>query len=79
MKKFKDIHTVFSEVVSEVPVDVISEEYCENVYDGLLKAEKDGLLNIYRYPNKPANYSQDGSYVLDKIRFYKNKMNKEFS
>ena len=75
---FKDIHTGFAEVVSEVGVDVINEEYCENVYDGLLQAEKDGLVKIYRYPNKPASLKQDGSDILDKWRRYKNEMHKEF-
>ncbi len=76
---FKDIHTGFEEVVSEVGVDVVNEEYCENVYDGLLKAEKEGLVKIYRYPNKPSGFKQDGSDILDKWRRYKYKMNKEFT
>ncbi len=76
---FKDIHTGFEEVVSEVGVDVLSEEYCENVYEGLLQAEREGLVKIYRYPNKPTGLKQDGSSILDKWRFYKNKLNKEFS
>ncbi|MBE6504099.1 MAG: hypothetical protein E7Z76_07480 [Methanobrevibacter sp.] len=75
---FKNIHTGFEEVVSEVGVDVLNEEYCENVYEGLLEAEKAGLVKIYRYPNKPASFKQDGSDILDKWRFYKNKLNKEF-
>lgn len=75
---FKDIHTGFEEVVSEVGVDVVNEEYCENVFEGLLQAERDGLVKIYRYPNKPASFKQDGSDILDKWRFYKNKLNKEF-
>ena len=76
---FKDIHTGFEEVVSEVGVDVVSEEYCENVYEGLLQAEKEGLVKIYRYPNKPVGFKQGGSDILDKWRRYKYKMNKEFS
>lgn len=76
---FKDIHTGFEEVVSEVGVNVVDEEYCENVYDALLKAEKEGLVKIYRYPNKPSSMKQDGSDILDKWRFYKNRLNKEFS
>ena len=76
---FKDIHTGFEEVVSEVGVDVVNEEYFENVYEGLLQAERDGLIKIYRYPNKPAGFKQDGSDILDKCRHYKYKMNKEFS
>ena len=72
---FKDIHTGFEEVVSEVPVDVLSEEYCENVYEGLLKAEKDGLVKIYRYPEKPERFKKDGSDILNKYRYYKEKLN----
>ena len=72
---FKDIHTGFEEVVSEVGVDVINEEYCENVYEGLLNAEKEGLVKIYRYPNKPSSMKQDGSYILDRYKYYKEKLN----
>ena len=72
---FKDIHTGFE----EVGVDVVNEEYCENVYEGLLQAEKEGLVKIYRYPNKPVGFKQGGSDILDKWRRYKYKMNKEFS
>ena len=78
-KIFKDIHTGFEEVVSEVGVDVVNEEYCENVYEGLLNAEREGLVRIYRYPNKPEGFKQDGSDILDKWRRYKYKMNKEFT
>lgn len=76
---FKDIKTGFREVVSEEPVDVLKEEYCDNVFDGILLAEKEGLVKIYRYPNKPKGFELDGSYILDKWRFYKYKMNKEFT
>ena len=76
---FKDIHTGFEEVVSEVGVDVVNEEYCENVYEGLLNAEREGLVKIYRYPNKPDGFKQDGSDILDKWRRYKYKMSKVFS
>ena len=76
---FKDIHTGFEEVVSEEPVDVIEEEYCENVYEGLLKAEREGLIKIYRYPNKPEGLKKDGTYILDKWRYYRKAFNKEFT
>ena len=75
---FKDIHTGFEEVVSEVGVDVISKEYCENVFEGLLKAEKEGLVKIYRYPNKPEELKTDNSDIIDKWRHYKYDMHKEF-
>ncbi len=76
---FKDIHTRFEEVVSEVGVDVIDEEYFENVYDVLLQAQEAGLLKIYRYPNKPAYLKQDGSDILDKWRSYEKNSNEENS
>lgn len=75
---FKDIHTGFREVVSEVGVDVIDEEYCENVYDGIIKAEQEGLVKLYRYPNKPNGMKKDGSDILDKWRFYRKELNKDF-
>ncbi len=76
---FKDIHTGFEEVVSEVSVDVVNEEYCENVYEELLKAQKEGLIKIYRYPNKPSSFKPDGSDILDKWRRYKYEMGKDFT
>ena len=76
---FKDIHTGFKEVVSEVEVDVLNEEYYENIYDGLLKAVDEGLLKIYRYPTKPHSLKPDGLNIIDKWRYYKNKLNKEFT
>lgn len=78
-KTFKDINTGFEEVVSEVGVDVIKEEYCESVYEGLLEAEQKGLVKIYRYPNKHSSLELDGSYILDKWRFYRKELNKEFT
>lgn len=75
---FIDIQTGFREVVSEEGVDVIDEEYCENVYDGIKRAEAEGLVKIYRYPNKPAGMKQDGTDLLDKLRNQKKTLNKEF-
>lgn len=76
---FKNIHTGFEEVVSDIGVDVINEEYYENVYEELLKAENEGLVKIYRYPNKPRNMKQDGSEILEKWRYYKKILNKDFT
>ena len=75
---FKNINTGFEEVVSDVGVDVINEEYFENVYEGLLLAEQEGLLILYRYPNKPKKMKQEGSDILDKWRYYKNIFNREY-
>lgn len=76
---FKDIHTGFTEVVSEVGVDVINEEECSNVWEGILEAERDGQVMIYRYPNKPDGFKKDGSDILDKWRKYKKILNKDFT
>ena len=77
---FKDIGTGFQgEVASEVGVNVINEDYYENVYNALLEEEKRDNLIIYRYPNKPKGMSKDGSDILDKFRNYKNNLNKEFT
>lgn len=76
---FKDIHTGFEEVVSEVGVDVINEEYYENVFEALLQAEKDGVIKIYRYPNKPVGFPKDGSNILDKWRYYKTTLKMDIS
>ncbi len=66
---FEDKHTGFKEVLSEVGVDVLEEEYCPSVFEGLMNAEKQGLLKIYRYPNKPAAFKPDGSDIIDKWRW----------
>ncbi len=76
---FKHIDTGFNEVVSSVPVRVISEEYYENVYDAIKKLEQEGLLKVYRYPNKPVTMKKDGSDILDKWRHYRDKYHKKFS
>lgn len=41
--------------------------------------EKEGLIKIYRYPNKPIGFKPDGSDILDKWRRYKNIFKKEFT
>ena len=75
---FKDINTGFDEVVSSVGADVISEEYVDNVFEGIKKAQEAGLVTIYRYPNKPEGLKQDGSDILDKWKYYKENLNKDF-
>lgn len=78
-KTFKDIHTGFEEVVSEVGVDVIKEEYYENVFEALLQAERDGKIIIYRYPDKPIVFPKDDSNILDKWRYYKTTLKMDIS
>lgn len=73
---FKNIHTGFAEVVSEVGVNIESEERLENVYDAIKKLEIQGKVKIYEYPNKPKEIPVDDSDLLDEeINFNKNKTN----
>lgn len=67
---FKDIHTGFSEVVSEVGVDVVSEEKYNSVYEAMMQLEKEGLVKIYRYPDRPKIIPQDSSHLIDKLKNY---------
>jgi hypothetical protein len=63
---FKDINTGFAEVVSEVGVDIINEEYIENVYDEIKKLASEGKVELYIYPNKPKEIPSDSSDLIDK-------------
>lgn len=74
---FKDIKTGFSEVVSEVDVEVIGEEYYENVFEKLKEYENQGLLKMYRYPNKPETLKENE--LIDKWRKYRSELNSTFS
>ena len=63
---FKDIHTGFAEVVSEVGVDTNSEERIDNVYDELKKLNKEGKIKLYLYPTKPKEIPFDNSDLIQK-------------
>ena len=63
---FKDINTGFSELVSNVGVDTIREEYIENVYNKIKELEQNGLVKLYTYPNKPKEIPTDNSDLIDK-------------
>lgn len=76
---FVDMHTGFREVLSEEGVSVQSEELCPNVYEAIMQLEHEGLLKIYRYPNKPESFKRDGSDILDKMRHYKYDMGAKFN
>lgn len=65
-KTFKDINTGFSELVSNVGVNTISEEYIENVYNKIKELEQNGLIKLYTYPNKPKEIPTDNSDFIDK-------------
>ena len=71
---FKDIHTGFTEVVSETAVDVVQEEKIPNVYQELERLEKEGLIQIYHYPKRPESIPKDDLDLLERTIEY-TKMN----
>lgn len=47
--------------------------YIENIYDELIKLDKEGLLKLYLYPNRPDYVPIDNSDLIPKVlRWYKN-------
>lgn len=75
-KVFKDLKTGFPEVGSEVSVETLSEEYIDNLYDEIIEMGKRRDIELYLYPNKPKNMSDDDYDIIDKEIFYITKMNK---
>lgn len=71
---FKENQTGWSaEVVSDKDEKVVSSEYIENIYDELIKLDKEGLLKLYLYPNRPDYVPIDNSDLIPKVlRWYKN-------
>lgn len=67
---FKDIHTGFTEVVSETAVDVVQEEKIPNVYQELERLEKEGLIQIYHYPKRPESIPKDDLDLLERTIEY---------
>lgn len=63
---FKNINTGFAEVVSEVGVDIKTEEKIESVYEKIKELEKLGVVKLYNYPNKPNEIPFDNSDLIDK-------------
>lgn len=63
---FKDIHTGFSEFVSDVSVNIESEEKIENVYEKLKELDKSGIIKLYHYPNRPKEIPMDDTDLIQK-------------
>lgn len=63
---FKDIHTGFSEFVSDVSVNIDSEEKIENVYKKLKELDKSGIIKLYHYPNRPKEIPIDDTDLIRK-------------
>lgn len=64
------------EVVSDKEEKVIDCEYIENVYNELLKFDKEGKIKLYLYPLRPEGVPLDNSDLIPKvIRWEKNGFN----
>ena len=50
--------------------------YIENIYDELIKLDKEGLIKLYLYPNRPDYVPIDNSDLIPKVlRWYKKGFN----
>lgn len=62
---FQDIHTGFSELVSDQPVRILNEERVENVYEKIKELEQDGLIQLHYYPDRPEKIPEDDSDLIN--------------
>ena len=77
---FKDIHTGFNEVVSEVSVPVQKEEQYPKLIDAINDLQEEGLLDVYYYPYRPSNIPSDDMDIIEKLRVnYMERMHKIFT
>lgn len=77
---FKEINTGFDEVVSESIVPVVHEESYNNLMDAIDRLKKEGVINIYYYPDRPNYIPIDDYDLIDKIRnVYIAKMKKQYT
>ncbi len=76
---FKNIHTGFNEVVSDHSVKVLKEELYENLFDAVINLANEGLINIYRYPDRPEYIPKDDTDIIDKLGHYINDLGKSIN
>lgn len=71
---FKENQTGWSaEVVSDRDEKVISSEYIDNVYNELIRLDKNRLIKLYLYPNRPDYIPINNSDLIPKVlKWYKN-------
>ena len=63
-------------MVSDIDEKLISSEYIDNVYDELIKLDKEELIKLYLYPNRPDYVPIDNSDLIPKVlRWYRNGFN----
>ena len=73
---FKDIKTGFNEVVSDIAVNVLKEEKYDNVYKAILELKEQGLINLYRYPERPDYIPDNDLDIIEKLRRYITNLNR---
>lgn len=62
------------EVISfEKEIIPLKKEYHENIFASLKEMEKNGLLKLYKYPNRPNDIPLDNSDLIDKYIRFENK------
>lgn len=64
-KKHNEIGVGDNEYVSEKPVKVIEEINIPNVWEFLNEKQEQGIIKIYRYPNRPSSYPDDDSDLIE--------------
>ena len=69
---FKDYRTGFKEVMSTQPVRVVAEEFIPNVLAELERLNNTGSLHLYRYPNKPKDFSAEEHLIRQLFGTYIN-------
>lgn len=57
-----------AEVVSEKQESVVECDYIENVYEELLKLDKEGKIILYLYPERPNRIPTDNSDLILKVK-----------
>ena len=76
---FKNMHTGFNEVLSEERVKVLKEERIDYLMDKINEMVNEGLIEMYRYPNRPEFVPEDDHDLIDMMYDRINKYNKQFS
>lgn len=56
-----------AEYISEKEEEVLETIYVNNVYEELIQLDKEGLIKLYLYPNRPGNIPLDNSDLIPKV------------
>ena len=68
-KNFRENQTDWSmEVVSDKDEEIVEEYFIDNVYNELIKLDKQGELKLFFYPNRPNFIPLDNSDLIPKVK-----------